>query len=360
MPKTVEDRDDDVLVIACDESGSEGEELTASQHPVFVHASVNLPADEATGLRDWMRGATRTQASEMKSKTALRPGNRQVLLEMIERLAGAANITLVDKSYFLTSKLIETLIGPHALQWDTDIGTSGYGRAWADHLNRHAPTALGVARWDAFLSTYNALVRSYQREGTTPPSVLPFFAALEDAHENCSDDDTRYILSLLQQSQMFAYEYQGRSEVELRELDPLMPTMSGAARTWAMRIGDTPFAFLADTYSGLTPTVRRFIVEAARTPLFVAGNVVPTPDLRGISLADSRTDARIQLADILAGVGREVARLAMADSFDDELQVAVHEMLDINVMASSGSPLDVLVDRRPLHYYDDWRATHRS
>lgn len=349
---------DDVRIIGCDESGSEGETLIASQHPVFVHASVNLPVGEATDLRNWMRDATRTQAAEMKSKTALLPRNRRTLLEALDRLTGAVNITLVDKTYFLTCKLVETLIAPHALQWETDINMSGHGRAWADHLDRHAPVAVGVARWDALLRTYNALVRSYQRAGSIAPSVDAFFAALEDAYDNCVDDNTRYILSLLWESRMFAYEYQGQSEVTLRELDPLMPTMSGVARNWAMRIGDAPFEFLADTYSQLTPTVRGFIVEASRMPLFVAGRPQPVPDLRGISMADSRSDARIQLADILAGVGREVARMAMAGTFDDDLQIAVHEMLDINVMASSGSPLDVLVERRPLRYHEEWVASH--
>lgn len=42
------------------------------------------------------------------------------------------------------------------------------------------------------------------------------------------------------ESRMFAYEYEGRSEVELRELDPLMPTMSAVARNWAMRTDGTP------------------------------------------------------------------------------------------------------------------------
>jgi hypothetical protein len=100
--------------------------------------------------------------------------------------------------------------------------------------------------------------------------------------------------------------------------------------------------------------VRGWIVESSRRPLVVAGNKLPTADLRGITVADSRTDARIQLADILAGVGREVARMAMDREFEDELQVAVHEMLDNTVMASDGSPLDILLMCRPLQYRDDW------
>ncbi|MGN7948549.1 hypothetical protein ACTJKH_07375 [Microbacterium sp. 22215] len=347
-----------VLVIGCDESGSEGETLVASQHPVFVHASVNLPAGEAEDLRDWMRAETRTQASEMKSKTALLPRNRRVLFQALDRLSGAANITLVDKAYFLTSKLVETLVGPHAEQWGTDIGRSGFGRALAEVLDRRAPASVGISRWDALLSSYNSLVRSHRRQGAEPPTVGAFFSALEDALRHSTDDDVREALTLVWDSRMFAHEYQGRSEVEFRELDPLMPTMSGVARNWAMRIGDAPFTFLADTYSGLTPVVRDYIVEASRMPLAVGGYLLPKPNLRGISLEDSREDARIQLADILAGIGREVARMAMEGTFDDDLQVAIHEMLDNTVMASDGSPLDVLIDRRPIAYRDEWVATH--
>ncbi len=84
---------DDVRIIGCDESGSEGETLIASQHPVFVHASVNLSVGEASDLRNWMRDATRTQAAEMKSKTALLPRNRHTLLEALDRLTGAVNIS---------------------------------------------------------------------------------------------------------------------------------------------------------------------------------------------------------------------------------------------------------------------------
>lgn len=345
---------EEVSVIGCDESGSEGESLVASHHPVFVHASVNLPQDAAIDLRDRMRAATRTQASEMKSKTALLLKNRAVLLEALDQLSGAANVALVDKGYFLTSKLVETLIGPHAEQWGTDIGRSGLGRVLAEQLNRCASAAVGTHRWDALLGSYNSLVRSHRRESANPPTVQPFFDALKDAFDNCTDEDTREVLSMLWESRLFAYEYAGRSEVELRELDPLMPTMSAVARNWSMRIGDAPFTFLADTYSGLTPTVRKYIVEASRIPISVGGYVLPRPNLCGISLVDSRSDARVQLADILAGVGREVARMAMASEFDDELQVAIHEMLDNTVMASDGSPLDILVHRRPLRYRDEW------
>lgn len=344
----------EVRTIACDESGSEGENLTASRHPVFVHASVNLRLEEASELRDAMRVAMRAQAPEMKSKTALNPSNRRALLNALARLPGAANICLVDKAYFLVSKLVELLIAAQASEEGFSFSLLGYGRTCADYLDRNGARAVGVERWDAVLGAYNGLIRSYQRADANPPTTRPFFAALEDALYHCNDDQTQGLLFELWRARHFAHQYERSSKVELRELDPLMPTMTAVARTWAMRFGDTPFELLADTYSGLTPDVCREIVDAARSPLSIGDNVLPVPDLRRVRVADSRADARIQIADILAGVGREVARLAMTDTFDDELQVAAHEMLDINIMASTDSPLDLLVERRPLPYAQNW------
>jgi len=340
----------EVRTIACDESGSEGENLVASQHPVFVHASVNLAVEDASEIRDAMRVSMQAQAPEMKSKTALAPSNRQALLGALARLRGAANICLVDKAYFLTSKLVALLMDARTSEVGVSIGELGYGRLYADYLDRNAGSAVGTERWDAVLGTFNRLIRSHQRANSQPPTVEPFFAALNDAMYHCDDEWAQELLFALWHARHLAYEYEGASKVELRELDPLMPTMTAVARTWAMRIGDTPFEFLADMYSGLTPEVRRYIVDAARMPLFVGDRPLPVPDLRGVTVADSRSDARIQIADVLAGVGREIGRLAFAGCFDDELQVAVHEMLDINIMASTGSPLDVLVERRPLPY----------
>lgn len=93
----------------------------------------------------------------------------------------------------------------------------------------------------------------------------------------------------------------------------------------------------------------------ARAPLAIRGTPLPRADLRGIRFTDSRTDAQVQVADILAGVGREVARLAATGRFDDPLQTVVHQMLDFNVMSSGGSPVDRLVERAPLKYLEERR-----
>lgn len=349
----------EIRIIACDESAAEGENLMASTHPVFVHGSVNLSLNDATALRDEMRAAMRAQAPEMKSKTALTPLNRRALIEVMKTLENNANIYFVEKSFFIVGKLIDLLVAEMATDYDIDVAGSGLGRQLAEYLHDTGPAAIGEVRWNTLLGTYNNVIRSYLREGAEPPKVQSFFDALDNARSNCADEHVQRILDDIWAARHLSLEYEGASPAELRELDPMAPSLAAVSMTWHMRLRGEPFEFLIDNYSTLTETVREDIVAASRVPLSVGAVELPRADLRAIRMTDSRLDARVQIADVVAGVGREVARLAMNGIFDDELQEVTHEMLDFNVMCSSGSPLDTLTDRKPLLYFESWMADLR-
>ncbi len=63
---------DDAVIIACDESGAEGENVTRSNHPVFVHASVRLDSAQAAEIVAEVRRLAPSQAAEYKSEQILR------------------------------------------------------------------------------------------------------------------------------------------------------------------------------------------------------------------------------------------------------------------------------------------------
>lgn len=345
-----------VATIACDESASEGENLVASTHPVFVHGSTDLAIDDAQEFIAALRAATNAQAREMKSSAVLRPRNRDALLRALTSLEGHGNIYFVDKSYFLTAKLIALTVAEFGERLGLDVHHSGFGRYMADLLHRDAEAAVGTTSWNAVLSTFNNVVRSYVREGSAAPAVEFFYEALADARKRCSNLRVALILEEVWEARDLIRAYEGATPVELRELDPIAPSLAAVSMTWHMRLGDVPFEFLHDTYSGLSPGVCKAIVASSRAPLALGEISLPRGDLRGIRLIDSKSDARVQVADILAGVGREVARMAAAGTFDDDLQTTVHQMLDFNVMSSGGSPLDRLVEQAPLDYFTAWKA----
>jgi hypothetical protein len=328
----------------------------SSQHSVFVHGSVNLSMDAAADFMTRLRASTKAQSAELKSKLALAPKHRAALLDALSTIEPNGNINLVEKSYYAAARLVELLFAEHAHSYGLDVGGSGLGRDLLDYFHAHGSSAVGPAAWTTLLASFNELIRSYSREGARAPSTTPFFDALEVARDACTDRRVQDMLDDLWDARHFAAEYEGSTPTVVREMDPMASTLASVARTWRMRLGEVPFEFVADNYSGLTSERRKAIVEAARAPLAVAGFDLPRPDLRGIRLTDSRDDARVQVADILSGVGREIARLAHGGTFDDDLQVLVHEMLDYNVMCSTGSPIDELVERRPLNYVSAWWA----
>lgn len=135
-------------------------------------------------------------------------------------------------------------------------------------------------------------------------------------------------------------------------------TLTSIAMTWTVRVGDVPMEFLVDEYSTLDATTITMIKQAVSEPLNLRGEALPRSNLRDIRSIDSRHDARVQVADVLAGVGQEIARMAYAGVLDDDLQNATREMLDGNGMWADDSALDLLWESNVPEYFKAWRARH--
>lgn len=338
--------------IACDESGSEGENLTTAHHPVFVHASTSIGLEQARDFVAQLRTATRTQAPELKSTTALLPQNRPALLGALRTLEDAGNIHLVEKSYFVTAKMVSTLLAQ-----DPALAFSGHGRAWADYLHTTAPASVGVRRWSALLAAFNTLIRAHRRQDRQRPTPALFIDALEAAWSHCDDEYARELLHEMWMERQAAVALAYAPSSTLREFDPMWPSIPAVARTWTLRLGHVPLELITDNYRELTSEDVQELCRAAREPVSILGRIHPGVDLRGLRFVDSKTDPRVQVADILGGVGQEVTRLAMNGVFDDDLQLAAHEMLDCNVMCASDSAIDTLVERRQFRYLLDWSSS---
>lgn len=321
-----------------------------ARHPVFVHASVDLSVEDARAFMDELRAVTGSRAEELKSTVVMQPAHRAQLLDLLVALHGRGNINLVDKSYFVCAKLIALLVEEQANTRGVDLAGSGLARQYASTLHDIAPVELGAELWRDVLTTYNDFIRSYLRARSVAPTSEAFFAALEQAREKASSPPLVMLLEAIWEARHFAAEYDGPRAHKMREMDPMASTLNSVSMAWRLRLGDVPMEFLADQYSTLTEDMCDLIVRAAQAELTIADVALPRANLQAIRLVDSRVDPRVQVADILGGVGREIARLAEAGTFDDDLQKVTSEMLDLNGMWSAGSPLDVLYERRPPRY----------
>src|SRR3954452_11687076 len=141
--------------IACDESGFSGTNLLDPATPVITHASVDLAPPEAASLIGQLRSGFRFSPHELKSGQFLRrPQAGEALDWLLTALAGRAHVHVIDKEFFLVTRIVDLLLAEPSYAAGTRL------------TQEHRPAALAVYRarrlagsdWDAFLSAFVDLV----------------------------------------------------------------------------------------------------------------------------------------------------------------------------------------------------------
>jgi hypothetical protein len=112
-------------------------------------------------------------------------------------------------------------------------------------------------------------------------------------------------------------------------LEPLIPALTRAVDFWLAHA--EVVSVIHDEQSALTP---ERIADIART--LAARH--PGRQLRGVEQVDSRGDARVQLADFIAGIARRLASDKLNDRQDTELFVLLSPLI---------GPGSVWVDHMP-------------
>lgn len=267
--------------IACDESGWAGENLLDGGTDVFAHASVRMSREWAAGIVAEVRERIGSPAEEYKATHLLRARHRDVLewfLAPDGPLRADAHVYLVDKPYAVVRALADELARGPCLGHDAD--------ELAGRLQSRGERTLGAAAWARFLGEANTVLRNRRRFGPPlPPVRLP-------------RSDGNAVLAaaaaLVAKRAMEPWK-RGAHDVARPSLDPLPAAVVRTAAYWisdGMRI-----SIVHHQQSTLT---------AERIAQIVSDSSLHGR-LDGVTLADSRVDLRLQIADFLAGVARSIA-----------------------------------------------------
>ncbi|WP_189979719.1 hypothetical protein [Streptomyces capoamus] len=284
--------------MACDESGSDGENLAGGNTEVFAHASVALPVDVAAECVGEIRRRIRSPAEEYKAGHLLRGKHRAVLLWLLGEdgpIHGRAHVDLTEKDYLLVDRLVG-LLSPDP--------------ADAVALYRQGPEVFDAGDWREFLVAANGLLR-VRPGGAGEPAGEAFFAAADALVRAAPGSAAAGILRGLaaRRSRAEAYRERMRAVPALFPvLNPLFPAIRRTAAHWSA--AGRPVVLVHDQQNTLTPGRIARIVQSARRDGVALG---------GLRLVDSRDDARVQIADFLAGVARRIASDELAGRGDPEL-----------------------------------------
>jgi hypothetical protein len=314
-----------VLEIACDESGFSGGNLVgAGNSPVFAHASTSLGVDVASELVHQVHRAIGAKGGEYKSAELMRPRHRATLRSLLgpaSPLPGASHVHLIDTRFFALARIIDVLLGGRPVAGPESPGTEPRLRAMALTLYRSGEQAYGIECWHEFLTRGANVVRTNNRWLPKNPIEL-FYATLDGLARHRADPEVARVIARLQDSRAVA-EATRNAHLDDRTLSPLMepliPAVMRAVEHWGTRAESV--SLVHDEQSALTPAR---ITEIAAA--FAARH--PGRRLTGVDRVDSRDDARIQVADFLAGIARRVAYDHLRGEPDTELVSLLLPLVD--------------------------------
>ena len=280
-----------VVEIACDESGFSGTNLLRSTAPVITHASVDLTTGEAIGLVTALRSEFRFAPHELKSGPFLR--HPAASHRFLAALRGRAHVHLIDKEFFLATRVVDLLLGEPSYAAGTRLAP--------DH--RAAAVALyraGQGAGTAFLAAFADLVRTKRRR--------PVDEALRrflQARDTLAGHGAAAVLDRLDPAHVRAVLAQlDNDDREIPPpLEPLLPALAETVLFWSG--GHRRVLVTHDEQSALTAD------RLARLQQALTTGPGGSP-LAGLVMADSRDDPRVQVADLLAGIARRSPELLAA------------------------------------------------
>lgn len=358
----------DLLEIACDESGYEGDKLIDTTTDVFAHASVRLDTESATDCMRDLRDRIRSPATEYKATHLLREKHRSVLKWLLGPtgpLLGNTHVYLIDKALFAIGNVVDLLV--EGVTHRARIGPRQDRRseAMALTLYRDGPVVFGPERWKDFQVASNNLMRAKERHDAST-SVESFFGTVDVLRRAGTRRPIHEILELLWRARSEADTFRARllhDPTMIPAMDPLIPAIVQAVVHWS---ADTKPVFIAhdqqNTLSELRITQLKALLDGSvrgriggdssgerlggdssrgrLVRLSSGARLVGDSSgarlvgassggrLVGFRFVDSESDSRIQVADILAGTARKIASDELNARGDVQLTTLLRPYLD--------------------------------
>lgn len=306
--------------IACDESGWEGANLVAGSSDVIAYASVRLSVDAATEYLRELRGRGEYMKREYKASDVLRADRRASVSSLLGPdgpLYGNAFVHLTEKAYFVVARVLDLILGQSVDAASAGLAADPRLTALATTLIRQGPEAFGRERWRAFLAAANAVLRDWKPRDVREP-VDTFLDLVEKVP--AQKGSLGAILDELRQARTAAYA----ARAELLEhhvvrpaVEPLIPALARTVVHWS-RDGEADLSIVHDEQSAMT----------ARRIRRLERQLLPPGRFLLFRQVDSRTDPRVQVADVLAGVARRLADDELGGRGDAQLGGLLRDYLD--------------------------------
>lgn len=322
------------LEIACDESGWEGSNFAAANSDLIAYASVRLSVEDAEECVRLLRGRAERHRHEFKAGHLIRSTNGSGLAAFLGPAGpvhGRARVHLTHKSCFIIGRVLDIFLGDFADTASLGLRPDPRLASHATELCRSGREVFGPQRWQSFLAATNLVLRENRHPKVHAP-VDAFFDQVDALRETARQTVGGWIAEILDEladARPDGYTARIRlldNHVLQPVLEPLLPALAHTVLHWSG--GTQPIAIVHDEQSALTERrIQRLEQVLAKPPLELISPPATGPFLR-FRQTDSRTEPRVQVADVLAGVTRTIASGGAHSAAHPELAELLEPYLD--------------------------------
>jgi hypothetical protein len=224
-------------------------------------------------------------------------------------LDGRAHVHLIDKEYFLVTRIVDLFLAEPSYAAGTRL------------TQDHRPAARALYRagrsagrdWDVFLTAFVELVRIKRRPQPDREALERFFQARDALARDGLGAPAEEVLDGLSRTRVWAVLTRLTNDDRSipPPLEPMLPALAETVLFWSG--GRRQVLVIHDEQSALTAgrlrRLQRVLADGAGPS--AAGAAAPearVSPLAGLVTVDSRDDPRVQVADLLAGIARRLPR----------------------------------------------------
>ncbi|WP_211370872.1 hypothetical protein [Nonomuraea turkmeniaca] len=237
-------------------------------------------------------------------------------------------VHLTHKSCFVLGRVLDLFIGGSADAASLGLRPDQRLANLAATLCRAGPDTFGREPWQAFLTATNVVLRADRHRRVRAP-VDAFFGQVEALRALAGGRQVGRILDELRDGRREAYAARARL-LEDRALqpvlEPLLPALARAVLHWSG--GLHPVAVVHDEQSALTERRMRRLEQILAAPPLEMIRLPAQGRFIRFRQADSRTDPRVQVADVLAGVARKIVTDDLLGRSDPGLTALLRPYVD--------------------------------
>lgn len=283
--------------VAFDESGNTGADLLNLCQPVFVLASADFTTDEAEDLLSWVRTAQTREPKVKRLRKSAR--GRQGLVRFFEdkRLrSDRVQVSIYHKRFMVVTKIIDLLIENLAYEDGIDLYEDGANLALA-HIHYYTmESCLGASRANRML---HAFVKMFRRR--TPEVVGEFYEIAWNAFESASGHYRQFLAPVVASQRIISSVLASNDS---GALDPALPSFIQQCNRWSDRYY-SGYDVLHDDSKAMVAEQELIEAYMDKEEPYVrlgTGERSFSFPLRanGLRFLDSKGDARVQVADLLA------------------------------------------------------------